>query len=120
SLRIDMDYDQTAMPAQYDAGRAYAPQVLQYWLETISRNLPVHQVSRILDLGCGTGRYSAALAEHFSADVEAIDPSEKMLEQALRKRHARVRFQSASGEKLPLPDRSIDLVFMSMVFHHFN
>jgi len=38
-----------------------------------------------LDIGCGTGRYSTALAAHFNAHVIAVDPSEKMLAEA-RKR----------------------------------
>ena len=114
-----MDYDRCGMPSTYDAGRSYAPRVLERWLETVSEHVQ-NPVSRILDLGCGTGRYSAALASYFSADVEGIDPSEKMLEQALKKPHARVRFRKASGEELPLEDKSVDLVFMSMVFHHFR
>jgi ubiquinone/menaquinone biosynthesis C-methylase UbiE len=90
------------------------------WLDHVSSSIAHRNISRILDLGCGTGRYSAALADHFSAEVEAIDPSEKMLAQALRKKHPRITFRKASGEKLPLDDQSIDLVFMSMVFHHFH
>ena len=110
-----MDYDRSEMPSAYDAGRSYAPWVLERWLETVAQQVQ-GPVSRILDLGCGTGRYSAALANYFSVDVEAIDPSEKMLEQALKKPHARVRFRKASGEALPLNDESVELVFMSMVF----
>jgi trans-aconitate methyltransferase len=52
-----MDYDQTDMPAAYDAGRSYRPVVLSLWLEVISRAVPKDMVSEILDLGCGTGRY---------------------------------------------------------------
>jgi ubiquinone/menaquinone biosynthesis C-methylase UbiE len=52
--------------------------------------------------------------------VHAIDPSEKMLEQARRKQHPRVQYERSSGEQLPLSDESVDLVFMSMVFHHFD
>lgn len=115
-----MNYDQTNMPAAYDAGRGYAPKVLQRWLEIVSRSIEGQQVATILDLGCGTGRYSSALADYFDADVEAIDPSEKMLEQARHKPHQRVRFRQASGEALPLINASVDLVFMSMVFHHFS
>ena len=114
-----MDYDRSEMPSAYDAGRSYAPWVLERWLETVAQQVQ-GPVSRILDLGCGTGRYSAALANYFSVDVEAIDPSEKMLEQALKKPHARVRFRKASGEALPLNDESVELVFMSMVFHHLD
>jgi ubiquinone/menaquinone biosynthesis C-methylase UbiE len=60
------------------------------------------------------------MAEHFDASVVAIDPSEKMLAQARRKPPARVRYLRGSGEALPLPDASIDMIFMSMVFHHFT
>ncbi|MGH7780787.1 MAG: class I SAM-dependent methyltransferase [Candidatus Binataceae bacterium] len=115
-----MDYDKTTMPATYDAGRGYPPEVLAYWLDVISRWVPKNAVYDILDLGCGTGRFSAALANHFDARVIAIDPSEKMLAEARKKASARVRFEQASGEELPLPDASVDLVFMSMVFHHFE
>lgn len=113
-----MNYDQTDMPAGYDVGRAYPPHVLEQWIDLVARHAS-GKVARILDLGCGTGRYSAALADRFGATVEAIDPSEKMLEQALRKSHPRVRYRKASGEALPLEDACTDLVFISMAFHHF-
>ena len=50
-----MDYDQTDMPAVYEAGRAYSSQVLSLWLSVVSRWVP-NGASVILDLGCGTGR----------------------------------------------------------------
>ena len=39
---------------------------------------------RVLDLGCGTGRYCVLLARR-GASVVGIDPSSAMLEQAKRK-----------------------------------
>ena len=114
-----MDYDKTKMPSSYDAGRSYPPAVLAYWLEVISRWVPQGTISDIVDIGCGTGRYSVALANHFDARVIALDPSEKMLAEARKKVSPRVRYEQASGEALPLADASMDLAFMSMVFHHF-
>jgi ubiquinone/menaquinone biosynthesis C-methylase UbiE len=114
-----MDYDQTNMPAAYDAGRRYSPAVLALWLDVISRWVP-NGASNILDIGCGTGRYSAALAEQFDAWIIAVDPSEKMLAEARKKSTKRVRYARAAGEALPLPDACVDMVFMSMVFHHFD
>jgi ubiquinone/menaquinone biosynthesis C-methylase UbiE len=115
-----MNYDKTNMPAAYDAGRGYSPAVLALWLDVISRWVPQGTVSEILDIGCGTGRYSAALAAHFNARVIAVDPSEKMLAEARKKATEGVRYERASAESLPLPDASIDMVFMSMVLHHFD
>lgn len=67
-----MDYDQTTMPSAYDAGRGYAPAVLDFWLRTIATSIAHKHISDILDLGCGTGRYTAALAAHFRARVVGV------------------------------------------------
>lgn len=115
-----MDYDQTTMPPGYDAGRGYALAVLDFWLRTIAAPVSDNSIGDILDLGCGTGRYSAALAAHFGARVVAVDPSEKMLSEARRKGGDQVRFVRGSGEAVPLADAAVDMVFISMAFHHFD
>ena len=120
SQRVPMDYDQTTMPSAYDAGRRYAPEVLDFWLRTIAGAVSGQIIDDILDLGCGTGRFSAALAAHFGARVVGVDPSEKMLSEALRKGGDHVRFLRGFGEAVPLDDAAVDMVFMSMVFHHFD
>ncbi|HEY1425029.1 MAG TPA: class I SAM-dependent methyltransferase [Caulobacteraceae bacterium] len=116
-----MDYDTTTMPAVCDAGRGYSPQELARWLARIEHAAGrARPIGAILDLGCGTGRYSGPLARHFGAEVIAIDPSEQMLAQARAKAAPGVTWRQGAGEALPLEDASVDLVFMSMVFHHFN
>ena len=69
---------------------------------------------RVLDVGCGTGRFAAALAEH--ADVCGVDPSREMLAVAKR-RSSRARFEVASAEQLPLPDRSFERAVLWLVVH---
>jgi ubiquinone/menaquinone biosynthesis C-methylase UbiE len=114
-----VDYDKTEIAASYDAGRGHPPGVLEKWLSVVERHAP-ERVTNVLDLGCGTGRYAGALAKHFGAHVFAMDPSEKMLSVARSKAEEGVSYERARGEAIPLADCSVDLVFMSMVFHHFD
>jgi ubiquinone/menaquinone biosynthesis C-methylase UbiE len=116
-----MEYDKTDIPAVYDRGRDHGPEILYLWMKVVSSYVGKQRVNTILDLGCGTGRFSEALAVHFAAEVVGIDPSEKMLEQARRKMSdRRVRYALGGGEAIPLPSNSVDLIFMSMIFHHFD
>ncbi|HEU4432595.1 MAG TPA: methyltransferase domain-containing protein [Pyrinomonadaceae bacterium] len=116
-----MDYDSTDIPVVYDRGRDHGPEFLQLWMDVVSSSVAKQQIKTILDLGCGTGRFSEALATHFDAEVIGVDPSIKMLDQARKKqRDPRVRYEAGSGEAIPLEDESVDLVFMSMSFHHFE
>src|SRR5882672_8752955 len=116
-----MNYDATNIPATYDRGRDHGPEVLDLWMDVVASHVKGQPVKTVLDLGCGTGRFSAALANRFDAEVIGIDPSQKMLAQAQSKPNERsIRYQVGRGEAIPLPDNSIDLIFMSMIFHHLD
>jgi SAM-dependent methyltransferase len=71
---------------------------------------------RILDAGCGHGRYAAALARR-GALVTAIDGSPEMIAFATRETHeAGIDYRIADLTRpLPLPDRAFDLVVANMV-----
>ena len=116
-----MDYDKSDIATVYDEARAFVPEVLRQWLDLLSTHVDGGRVSLIVDLGCGTGRFTEPLAAHFAARVIGIDPSQKMLNQARRKLTSdRVTFEQASAHALPISDNGVDMVFMSMVFHHFS
>jgi ubiquinone/menaquinone biosynthesis C-methylase UbiE len=116
-----MDYDKTEIPAAYDMGRDHGPKVIALWMSEIGRHVADRSIRTILDLGCGTGRFSNALADRFHAHLIGLDPSKKMLAQArLKMRNDRVSYGCGMGENLPLRDGTVDMVFMSMVFHHFS
>ena len=117
-----MDYDLTTIPATYDCGHDHGPAVLEQWMATVASHVDPSTVHDIVDLACGTGRFAPSLAERFDATVIGIDPSLKMLQRAQPKRASsgRVLLAGGYGEALPLRTQSVDLIFISMVFHHFE
>ena len=82
-----MDYDSTTIPDGYDLARSHTPEVLDLWVTAIASCAGQSPINSVLDLGCGTGRFSQALTSRFAADVVGVDPSAKMLERAQAKRH---------------------------------
>jgi ubiquinone/menaquinone biosynthesis C-methylase UbiE len=116
-----MDYDKTDIPQTYKQGRDLGPAMTELWMNTVASHVDARTVRWVLDLGCGTGRFSQALAKRFDAVVIGLDPSGKMLAEAQRDlNRARVFYSCGFAEALPLASDSIDLVFISMVFHHFK
>ncbi len=75
--------------------------------------------SAILDVGCGTGRLLRAARQVWpGARLVGVDPSEGMVRagSALTPGELIV----AGAEDIPLPDRSIDLAFSTIAFHHWS
>jgi SAM-dependent methyltransferase len=70
---------------------------------------------RVLDVGCGTGRFAAALAER-GARVWGVDPSPEMLARA-RRAAAGVGFKQAAAEDLPFKDAWFERAVLALVVH---
>ncbi len=76
---------------------------------------------RVLEIACGTGRFSVMLAEH-GAEVVSLDISAPMLQRG-REKAARsgvrndVSFIRGDAARLPFPDESFDAVFAIRFFH---
>jgi ubiquinone/menaquinone biosynthesis C-methylase UbiE len=115
-----MGYDAYVIAEVYDKARALLPATARLWQELLDYIHP-GAVPLILDLGCGTGRFSELLAQWFGGQVIGVDPSERMLKQARRKpSRGDISYWKASADVLPLSDGCVDLVFMSMVYHHLG
>ena len=102
----------------------------QRWLRTLQNLVPARlkyfdRVSNwsgrnVLDLGCGGGFMSEALATR-GAIVTGIDPAEKAI--AIAQHHAdsqnlSIRYFVGMGEKLPVVDASMDYVVCVDVLEH--
>ena len=73
---------------------------------------------RVLDLGAGTGKLTAALVG-LDIDVVAVEPDPAMLTE-LRRALPAVRALPGSAEAVPLPDASVDAVVAGNAMHWFD
>ena len=114
------DYDKSSMPQVYDEARALPEETLDLWLDAIATVAP-KEVRLILDLGCGTGRFTAPLARRLRAEAIGVDPSTQFLGIArARDRDAPgVTYQLGTAEAIPVAG-PVDVIFMSMVYHHLT
>ena len=71
---------------------------------------------RVLDLGCGTGRFAAALAQRHGCSVVGVDPSPGMLAVA-RERDAAVTWLEGRAESIPLGENAAERAFLQTVVH---
>lgn len=113
-------YSDRSVAKRYDAARALPVETTRQWMAELKALLPGGRVRAVLDLGCGTGRFAGALRETFACPVVAIDPSVEMLEQATTRGLPGVEWRQGSAEETPLGDGTVDLVWMSQVFHHLD
>ena len=71
---------------------------------------------RVLDMGCGDGRYALGAAR-YAKSVVGLDIEEDLIASARqRARDAglkNVRFEVGAGQSLPFPDASFDVVISS-------
>ena len=112
--------------ASSDLARAYAdvrtdlsPAARAVWAEAFRSAVPDTPVRRVLDVGCGTGRFTAFLADLFGTAAVGIDGSVAMLRERLQPAGLSLSYLSADAAALPLRTGTMDLALLSMVYHLF-
>lgn len=100
------------------AADAYAAHRPDYAHDAIRWALEPAPGPRVLDLGAGTGKLTASLAQ-MGADVTAVEPDRAMLAE-LRRSLPQVTASSGSAESIPLPDASVDAVLAGNAMHWFD
>jgi ubiquinone/menaquinone biosynthesis C-methylase UbiE len=77
--------------------------------------------SFVLDVGCGTGRFSLGILALKNCVVCGLEPSCEMLKQAVAKDQARsIQWVRGVGQKLPFRDYSFHCTYMTLVIHHIE
>lgn len=100
------------------AAGAYAEHRPNYAQDAVLWALDPAPGARVLDLGAGTGKLTAALIEA-GVDVVAVEPDGAMLAK-LRQALPDVRSLHGSAESIPLPDGSVDAVLSGNAMHWFD
>ena len=65
---------------------------------------------RVLDVGCGNGKFGEAIAEKYKADVRGVD----VVDYA----DANITIDFYDGHKIPFDDDSFDVIVMAFMLHH--
>lgn len=103
----------------YDKGRSLSERNIDLWLNAVSRLAKASEGTRLLDLGCGTGRFSIPIAVKLHLNVTGVDSSKEMLEKAKEKDSKRlIKWDLENARSLTYLDNSFDVVFMSHLLHH--
>lgn len=89
-----------------------------YLLGRLKRHLNLHPERRYLEIGCGTGNYTRALASEESSFI-GMDPSQRMLDQALQYQSS-VDWRLGVAEDTGLPSNYVDGVFAFLTVHHWT
>lgn len=92
-------------------------------LEWLTAEVAVTPGATVLDLGCGAGHASFAVASS-AAEVTAYDPTAEMLEtvhrEAALRGFAHLRTLQGVAEALPFPDAHFDLAISRYSAHHWH
>jgi SAM-dependent methyltransferase len=77
---------------------------------------------RLLDIGCGAGKFTRLMAQR-GAEVSGIDANPEVIGQAQRaaaEAGLAIAFYQGRGEALPFADASFDIVVFSNSLHHMG
>jgi len=110
------DYSQIAK--YYDKVRPTPADIL---LSKIIEYGKINANCAVLDVGCGTGRFSLSISVIKNLMFCALEPSIEMLRQAVVKdKSKRILWVRVDGQRLPFQDSLFDCVYMTAVIHHIE
>lgn len=100
--------------AEYHSSR---PSFHNEALMALHQKEPVEIYEHALDVGCGTGQSTEALA-YWSKKVTGIDNSQSMLNNAIKNK--KISYQLADAENMPFEKDAFDLLFVASSLHWFE
>jgi ubiquinone/menaquinone biosynthesis C-methylase UbiE len=106
-------FDRLAAAQEYDV---FTPESNRLLIEAFSRLTGLRRGAKVVDLGCGSGTFTALLAAG-GYDVSGVDLCPAQIKRA-RVLHPKIEFEVGDVENLPLETESFDGVMLSAIVHH--
>ncbi len=105
-------YDRTGQG--YDSTRRADP----YILSRLLHHLNAKPGEKILDVACGTGNYTIALAQS-GLTMYGLDQSSVMIDNA-RKKSDKVTWHLGNAQHMPFGDKTFSGALCTLAIHHFK
>ncbi len=105
----------------YDDVRSFDSRYTEGWLAHIMRLGDLASRERLLDVGCGTGRYTSLIGARTGRPVCGLDLAAGMLEGASRRAEEAgtdLRLVRGDAARLPFRDGAFDAATLFLVVHH--
>ncbi|WP_090765027.1 class I SAM-dependent methyltransferase [Bacillus sp. OK048] len=92
------------------------------WVKAIKELVPIENISKATDIGCGGGIYSKALSDMGIDTVIGVDFSEAILEGAKEncKEYKNISFKHGDALDTCLESNSFDLLLQRALIHHIE
>lgn len=92
------------------------------WIKAINDLVPIENISKALDIGCGGGIYSKALSDMGVVSVKGIDFSETILEGARVncKEYKNISFKQGNALDTGLEGNNYNLLLERALIHHIE
>ena len=113
-------FDYSKVAEDYDRLRGRDRNKLEQWVREVIQYCAPERTESVLDIGCGTGRYTELLNRFFGT-VYGLDRSAEMLGVAVREHEAGgVSFIRGEATSLPFQDSVFDMILMVMSLHQIG
>jgi ubiquinone/menaquinone biosynthesis C-methylase UbiE len=104
--------------ASFEKYRSQTTETTAALIRSVLRYVPSSPGARVIDIGCGTGRYALLLASATKAQIFATDLSWEMLKKGQQKDNAQhVSWSLSDACGMPFADESFDAALLFLVLH---
>lgn len=109
--------DFTDLAQHYHNRPAYSPLLIDKLIACVSQKRNNKDL-KVVEVGAGTGKLTAMLAQDFGFNVIAVEPNDAMRAEGEKATQGlSIEWRKGSGEATNLPDNSADWLIMASSFH---